>query len=209
MLVIRVPRLRSFVPFDRNRGYRRHQTTLIQDTLYERKNSVMHGNPIVGRAECEKVVNPNRTQPLEQVLRWPNGSLLLDAPQILFNRVDKVGLDHTLEDGVPVTLDTLHMLFYVERLQGHTRQCRTERKRGARRFSRRGGEEELAAARSLGGMWYFPSICAHLPSKQTCINKWVELDLMIGTSIVERHLLRPTTTPARSHLPNPMIVTLR
>src|ERR1051326_7468292 len=111
MLIIRVPRLRSFVLLDRNRGYRRYQTTPIQDTLYERKNSVMHGNPIVRRAECEKVVNPNRMQPFEDVLRWPNGSLLLDAPQILFNRVDKVGLDHTLKDGVAVLLDTLHMLF--------------------------------------------------------------------------------------------------
>jgi len=135
VLIVRMPRLRRLVFFDRDRRNGRHQKTAIDDTLHERKHQIMGGNPIVGRTECKEVVNPNRTESLKQVLGRLDGPFFLDAKQILGDRVDQFGLDDALENGIPVALDSLYVVFDVEGLRRHGGKYRLGGAREVNRFA--------------------------------------------------------------------------
>lgn len=126
VLIISVPRLRRFVLIDAYGRYRGDQTTAADNPLHDAKHLVMLGNPIVRRAECEQIVNPNRTEPLEKVLGWLESAFFFDTEQILGDQIDEFWLDYALEDGIPVALDTLNMVLDVEGLERHVGEYRIE-----------------------------------------------------------------------------------
>ena len=110
-LIVGVDRLRGLAGQDRDRRQRRDQAAGIEHAVDDRQHVLVHGDPLVQRAEREQVVDAQRAVPFERVRRRLHVEVLLEVAQIVVEGVDEIGLDRVFDDRVALLGDFLDVQF--------------------------------------------------------------------------------------------------
>jgi len=88
-----------------DRVQRRDKASRVEDSLGERQDVLVDGNPLPERAVREEIVRVERVGALEGVRRRPNVELALDAGDVRQQSLDERRLDRVPDDRVAVALD--------------------------------------------------------------------------------------------------------